>query len=860
MDRGNFQDDNKQKQVVNTSQEKESNISNEENKIQNKIPAISNEDLKIVKDEKIILNNFNDKDVSRKQKHNSKKIFAKHLNPKNVQKKKNNTNPFLTENNAIDYKRKKNSKFDISKKSAKLSYLNNFKNDKCDISDIKDSGVNKTVFSKISESMYKITKNDKFPSKKVRNLGLEDEENYNKLTEEAFLCFCANKANKENEKIIYEFLGRKKNEEISKKIGIDSEKEKENELETFHDVRRTTILTDRNRSYVSSRTFQEFLQDQKDKEKKHENHLKTNESLHREELKAKLRDRPLLNEETIKLAKNSHRSTNVNIHSRLYQEYNDKNKKEEKNKEKKMYDKQEQKKLSKVKIKENIERLFHEYETKKKKMGEIESKQENEIRNLSSNHSTSKNSTKIIFKKFKTILENSLESINNKKIDETFEISYMDFVKLLYKINFTSKNYFLLIESKGKNEENIEIEESNERIKRTIYKKAKYENDIEYKLINDAWKIIIKSKDFKIDAQGSSKRLLLFFLSVLGIYKENIDIKEFPFMANDINNANGSSTNYSNLSKQIYKYFSLYRNNAINGLLLRDKDNKRRLEIENEMEKSLPFAPSLNKNSKGLFKYNHSSTEMHLSVQKNYEQYRKNRELKLKEKEKMLEKEEKEKCPFVPCRSKIKQKKDIMEISQRLYSTGLKNLKTSNSTPNNFLTEKTNNKTYNVEKSNNLNSNNDSIQRMFNHNPLEKDLRVKKKIKELEETRNQKSYEQLILKKGFRPKEDFKNNEGLYKFDQLSYKNGRFAHDDEPLNNFKNTFKKFERLEKKKGKREKFIFEIIVDNKPRNLIIYPDEDINYKVKVFCNVYKLTYDDKKRILQTIFHQLKRKNNF
>ena len=80
------------------------------------------------------------------------------------------------------------------------------------------------------------------------------------------------------------------------------------------------------------------------------------------------------------------------------------------------------------------------------------------------------------------------------------------------------------------------------------------------------------------------------------------------------------------------------------------------------------------------------------------------------------------------------------------------------------------------------------------------------------------------------------------------------------MNNFKNTFKKFERLEKKKGKREKFIFEIIVDNKPRNLIIYPDEDINYKVKVFCYVYKLTYDDKKRILQTIFHQLKRKNNF
>ena len=131
------------------------------------------------------------------------------------------------------------------------------------------------------------------------------------------------------------FQVEKKNEEISKKIGLDSEKDKENELENLQDVKRLTILTDRNRSYTSSRTFNEFLQDQKNKEEKHQNHLKTKVNQSKEQLKTILRDRPVLNEETIKLVKNSNRNTRINIHSRLYQEYNEKKKREKKKKWKK---------------------------------------------------------------------------------------------------------------------------------------------------------------------------------------------------------------------------------------------------------------------------------------------------------------------------------------------------------------------------------------------------------------------------------------------------------------------------------------------------------------------------------------------
>ena len=50
--------------------------------------------------------------------------------------------------------------------------------------------------------------------------------------------------------------------------------------------------------------------------------------------------------------------------------------------------------------------------------------------------------------------------------------------------------------------------------------------------------------------------------------------------------------------------------------------------------------------------------------------------------------------------------------------------------------------------------------------------------------------------------------------------------------------------------KEKFEFEIIVENKPQKLVIYKCDDINCKVKEFCNLYKLSFDDKKLILHKI----------
>ena len=402
--------------------------------------------------------NFTNKDISKRDKKDSLnhgKITNKSTKMKISQKKVKNINPFLTDTNTntLEYKHKKISKNKMNKNNGKMAYLKNFKNDKLNNSEIRYSITNRTVFSKISENMLKNSKEAIIPAKKPQNLELEGEKIYNQLTEEAYLCSCANKANKENKKIIDEFLGRKKNEEISKKMGVDSEKEKESQLETFQDVKRLNIVTDRNRSYISSRTFKEFLQDQKDKEEKHQNHLKTKENKVLEEMNSKIRDRPVLNEETKKLAMNSNRN-GKDIHSRLYKEFDDKKKNEEfREKEKNIFQekRKEIKKLSKVKIKENAERLFHEYESKKKRNNEIVIKKVNELTNMTNNYSTSKNSNEIILKRFKKILENSLKIIIEKKINEDFQINYLDFVKLLYKIKFTSSDYFELIANKNKN-------------------------------------------------------------------------------------------------------------------------------------------------------------------------------------------------------------------------------------------------------------------------------------------------------------------------------------------------------------------------------------------------------------------------
>ena len=844
-------------EINNSEKYKEENSNNQEEK-QSKISVEGNQsqsqNIPKSKEEKAILKKESNKVPINKKESSKEQKQKKFVKLKMNKKTKSNVNPFIMEDNNEHRHSKQFSKHGVNKYSIRSSYLAHYKNE---ISDLKEQNPNKSAFSKISEIMYQKSKEEKFPKKKEKDLQKDGEERYDKFTEEAYLLAQANKSNRENKKIINEFLERMKKEELADKVGIESDKEKENELESFQDNKRSSVVTDRNISFKSKRAFNEFLEDQKEKEEKHQEHLKTNEKEYKDKLDSNILDKPVLTEETIKIANKGKRNGNIGIHQRLYDEYNEiKLKKEKTEKEKLNMNKREEKKIPKINIKKNVERLFVEYEEKKKRMNENIMKKEKEMRNKSSNRSSSKASNQIVFKRFKKILENAIKTILDKNLDEKFEVNFSNFTKLLYKINFTTKNYFEVLEQKPDNEKEekiLQFIKSNS--SKVIFKKNKLELDREYKLIIDAWKIITKNKEFKSDISGTSERTIIFFLSTLGIYDGNINNsfiqKEFSFLISEV-----KDNKYSNLSKQIYKYFAIFKNNAINGLLFRERDNKRKIEIEKESDRLLTFCPNLEKSSQKYILASNSVNHMRLSVEKNYNQFKKNKELKLKEKEKLLKEEEKAKCPFCPSGAKNGEKKNIEEISKRLFNTGLKHLKLSNSTNNNkilFREQMYNSYTENPHKVNN------SYKKMFNNNPLESDFDVKKKVLEMEESRNKKAIEKLILKKGFKPK-DNKYRNSLY--DEAGNKSERFALEDEPLNTFKNTFERYEKFDKRSSNipnKEKFEFEIVVERKPRKLILYQDDDINCKVKDFCNLYKLNYDDKRRIIKVINHQMNNSMN-
>ena len=770
--------------------------------------------------------------------YNNLTIITQKNKRKAIQKSKNNfkkinDNPFLTEISFPNYdKRKKLKKLPTS------VYCINMKKKKEDIKD----NLGKSIFSKISEAIYEHDKNkEKYPNKKVLNLEKITEDNYNQLTEEAYLYSIVNKKNNENKKIITKFLERKKKEEKSKKIGIENDSALI--FETLKDLKRSNNLTDRNRSFKSSRTLLEFLQDQKLKEEKHQMLLKKNEILKNEKINLIIRDRPYLNEESIKIM-NSINRNKKDIHSRLYEEYKLKEKREkQKQKEIILLTKSKEKKISQKEIEENSKRLYSS-NIKKNRINEIQ-------KNLNSNnHSTinpsiNKNSNEIIFKRFIKKLEDSFENICGKKIKEEFELSYLEFLNLLYYAGFTNKNYSEIIDKKfndnillnkklslgmkyylsndfildniickrdkldisSKTEESIKMNNKKyKEIKNNLNKQHFFKNEIEYKLSKDAWKLIIGNKKFNDKEISYSIKIIYFFLNVFG-NKDNFNKyikKEFSEnikVLNELNNLNQSD--------YIYKYFQIFRNNAINKLLIREGGNKGKSDIkyQNKNEPTLSLKKTFDYSNR-----NNTLNIIHKSNENNNNfDLKNNKKGKVKKMEKEKYAQEKKPYIFLPFPSTLNDKTIIDETVKRLTNLSDKNIKAKTE-----INENLNNNLKN--KSFNSNSN---LSKMFKKNPLEKDDIVMKKIKELKEARNQRNYQRMVKEKGLRINDienKYNNNVNLFEYKD------RFVHVDEPLNNFKNTFKKYESssLKDKIIKKEKYTF---VGPNPQSPIPNPQKKI-----------------------------------
>ena len=232
------------------------------------------------------------------------------------------------------------------------------------------------------------------------------------------------------------------------------------------------------------------------------------------------------------------------------------------------------------------------------------------------NKITSKYSNELLSNKFLNIYKKEISNIFNKNIEDDFEINFNQFVLLLYNIGFITKNYSI----------NDIIDENIEK---------------EYKLLKKAWKVLIRNKEFDINDNINSHKLIIFLLSTLGIYNGNNNdslLKKYSFI--DIE----KYKIIPKLAKQIKTFFREFTDNLINHFFEKE-ENPELILYKEKKNRDYTFQPKTNNKSP----YNKNlDNKGRLSIEKEYNIYRLKREKNLQnEREKNLKKEIEE-CSFFP--------------------------------------------------------------------------------------------------------------------------------------------------------------------------------------------------------------------
>ena len=301
----------------------------------------------------------------------------------------------------------------------------------------------KTIFSKITEDLYLDSVNNMKPKKKMNDFNKIKDDNYNKLTVENYLFTCADKENSKNQKVITDFIERKNKEQICKKISINQKNSPKN-VESPQKKHSTDYK--KAKRTKGSRSPEQFLKDQKLLEKRHKNYMDKLVKIHNEEINLCIKDRPTISKESERLA-NLNKNSNKEIHIKLYEEFNIRKKNiEEKNKNAFILSEygtgaNKKLKLDNEQILENTKRLYKEYEKKIIAINENQTKQLNEIKNLSSYSLINKNSNSLILKRFINIYKNVLHILFNKNISDNFDFAFGDFLLFIYKLGLVDKDY-----------------------------------------------------------------------------------------------------------------------------------------------------------------------------------------------------------------------------------------------------------------------------------------------------------------------------------------------------------------------------------------------------------------------------------
>ena len=720
----------------------------------------------------------------------------------------------------------------------------------------------KSVFIKISEDIY--TKFKSKPNKEVRDINKMEEDAYNKMTSDPYIQTCENRENLKNRKIVQDFLHRKAKEDTFKKIGIECDRNME--MKKLQDPKRAFSVTDRNINFKSTRTLAQFLQDQNQKN----NNDRKNKNSKKIPLPVKgnilPQDSTYIFSENKQDDLYSEFSNDCDIYDfdnismqydnvSLLQGNNKCKNNDEKEKvvnktfelEKELIDPginfclintKNKNKKQEFSIKEKVNK------TEPKKLQNLKKNNNNEKKDKnkkeSSSTSTSKKSNDNTTKKFINIYKDILFNDFNKNIENDFDVNYSAFLLIIYKVGFTNKNYSNFIEASeididkkslhskdnsdySMSNTNLNMSQlSNKKNTKSINKDSisgksledeaeKYKNafkyDKEFQLSKDAWKIITEKQTFDEDIGISSKKLFLFYVSVLGLCKdeknEKIMKKECPFFFND----KKLIQQYNNINKYIYKYFGLYKVNAMDNLLMPEKKQE-----------------LLNSNANSIFSSFTVSNLDSSSSNKNYDIYEKKYDNK---------------------------KNNLLNDSNsiRLFNAGIKkenqfynnnNLKDTSNKSLLSLTDidhADDNSIFLLNNSMTDNSSFSDIKKMLRENPIGQkeddsdELEVDSFL--LEDNQNYFQY-------GPPPQDKNKNNYSEIK---------SYIQDDEDGGGKKN----------KEKKKIKYVFEIKIEDESKKLIIKKGDDKNSIIKNFCKKYGLDDIEKNKIIKVIDEQLKKLNS-
>ena len=552
----------------------------------------------------------------------------------------------------------------------------------------------------------------------------------------------------------------------------------------------------------------EFLTKQNKFTEKKKQTIETMSKKIENEISKNMREKPLINSKSNQIIyekNNTNRKNKKDIHLKLYEEYSEK--KKHRTIQSDDIDESKDKKLPK-KNNDIYKKLYEASKERSQSQREIERKQLNQV---SKSFIVNKNSNEILAQKFLKKYETEITINFNKKADDNFNLNFSEFLLLLNKIGFTVKNYSSL-----KNDEN-NIEK-------------------EFQLSKEAWMIINEKKVFDDNENISSHKLLIFFLCVLGLYNLNILKKHFLF----IDKKNRFIE--PKLIKQIPNSFRLFVNNEINSFLKKEKLNRTSLSFIENIENTYTFKPKINEKIYKSKSFVNNLNESHISVVKGYDEYRKEREKSIEnQKRKILENELKE-CTFFPNNKILKRSKSVsVSVSERLYS------------------KKKDEKPKNKESKDNIIENDftpiiaNFDSKIFNNDLIQTDSDVIRRCELLSKMRKEKKLTEYLLSRGYCPNKTEVNEKILREMNDSSPKD--FVFDNE-IKNFKNTFSKFSKDKKSKKKNTKFIFEMNIDNQKKKLIIHQNDNIDLRVKQFCNENNLDLQSKSRIISAI----KEKFNF